>query len=293
MTTIRCSSLDRVMSCAHSLRLPIIVAEEPGYATEGTNKHERAKNAIEAGTTTGDSDLDRYIYYVKSYNIETSHQSVILLGDTEYLLRGTCDAYGIDPIRGGILEVVDLKTGYKEVSPFCAQLKGYAYLIIKNKNPDVTHIKLTIFQDGCANSIVVTKEGFCEDFEARLAESVATVSYESGKHCTYCPSKAHCLKMLTLGKVTAEEKFKFTDSLLDLVKYKPVIDKLAISAKKYCIEHNPNAFKSYVRRTRVWKDASLAPKEQKTMTVAKALREGWDSEDNIKYISTTHWRLNE
>ncbi len=286
--SIRCSELERFLSCAHSFRLPRSKEEETKYATDGTAKHLLAVALLGAadGTVSVDADINSYVEYARGYTAESFHSYTT----NDYTLTGTCDAYNIN---GDVLDVVDLKTGFQEVSPYCAQLKGYAYLLLSGDliQSGLKHLKLTIFQHGCANSVMVPVEGFCEEFERRLLEAIKYSPYIAGDHCTYCPSKIYCLKMRSLGECDGD--VKLADDLLALVRYKSTLEKLTIDAKQHCLKHRKDAFRSYNRRTRVWVDESIAPTEQKVMSVAKALRLGLasTSANNVKHVDTVLWKL--
>jgi hypothetical protein len=289
MVKVRCSSLDRVLKCTHSLKLPVerygveaskeiidmirndsLHIDDNQHASQGTAQHILAELYI-----NGKVEIDRlnpntqvYARYVSNgYTLENS----MCLDFDGFTLLGTPDAYKI--ISDDTIEIVDLKNGFQEVSIFSNQFKGYGVLLL-NKYPKVSKVKITIVQN-CRKTSQTFKrreiEGLVDVVQKKLKENV----WEEGPHCQFCPSVIHCLKKSEkLTKINAKSMLENLKNESDIVKYLK-------ESKKYLLKHRPEWFNIKTRRIKKWIDKSQAPREEGILSPAQALAKGYDVDDNI------------
>jgi len=292
MEKIHCSSLDRVIFCAHSLRLPI-EEQESEFSTRGNILHALAKQLYDNEIIYIDNLEDTkyiqmYVDYLKlknDYVIEERFSTTI--ADSEITLSGIIDAYRIDDEE---LEIVDLKTGFQSVNPLINQLKGYAYLILKNTSKNPKKIKLSIHQLGELKSITLDPNGFKELFEAIILESIKNVTYKLGDYCVFCPSKIHCKKFRKyIPSLTA----KSNGEMINILRNKNKIIKLIEQIENKLKSENPEYFYTYYKIFKSWKDNTKAPKNAMTVNEAIKLKLITDEDENIEFTKKEYLKLKE
>ena len=234
---VRCSELDRVFNCAHSLFLPK-TSHETQYTIDGTGQHDLAfkylnSKYINEFDDNMNENTRAYCLYLKSKSNELVLEQSYTEDLGDFDLSGHPDAYYID---GTTLEIVDLKNGHNSVSPLTNQLKGYAYLITREfKHKKFRKIILTVFQD-CQPSSIVINGKILRDFVRRLKRTVKLKNIQPGTHCQFCNRKAHCVAL----RVNYE-----TDDLNDMVyilKHKSAIKSSITSIEKKILSEYPDWF---------------------------------------------------
>lgn len=231
---IRCSSLDRIVKCVQSLWLP-----QHEYATEysikGTTQHELLKNAL--------NNLDSVDHYLKEMNYNTEIAFYYLKDVIDkglevhieqrkirefhnFILQGTPDAYWYDDCN---LYILDLKNGYQEVDPLTNQLKGYGLL---THRPETKYVHIIIIQDGEVKKISF-QNGLLYILKLMIDRSILYKHFESGEHCTYCPSKQHCKKM----RDPLDNKDEY-----ELLRNESHIKKMLVEVKTRAQEEHPEWF---------------------------------------------------
>ena len=269
---ISCSSLDRILKCPTSARLPAINKPSSDAAKSGNREHGLAldnflKNNI-------DSPYLRYVASPKAY-----YSGIEWKGNrhfNNFTLTGIVDFWRV---IGSTLEIIDLKTGSYPVSPISNQLKGYALLLcdtLSSFDVHIENVKLTIFQFDKPISIVLTKADL-DLFSEYLCNRIDSEDTVEGKHCVYCPCWLSCpLKTAVTErshdhmKIPTSLDFKRSRELLlaksDIVRY---LDEL----KSNFINDYPDSVEYRTRKAKYWKDARSAP--TKGMTVAEAMKSGY------------------
>ena len=300
MIKIRCSELERVLNCAHSLRLPRFEMQTDKHAIEGRLQHAYAHTVLAMGTMSDELSPNtiKYIEFVKSLKGEKHYEEYLEYEAYGHILTGTSDAVIYNENES--LHIVDLKTGYQEVDPFCDQLKGYALLWYNkfyNDSRKYQNIKiyLSVVQNEEITTVTLHPSDILE-LSSEINKSLSFSTFDTGPHCKYCPSKIHCLKMHAQVK-NANENENFIDmvrykseiNLIDMVRYKSAIENTLKEAKEYLIKTHPEYFRFVARRNKRWIDESIAPTYQKAMTPAQALKENLQVSDNIEIKETyTH-----
>lgn len=280
--TIRCSSLDRILKCPGSLKLEAIDEQDSTYAAEGKDAHDEA--LLDYFNLDFSSPYLQYLDNPRSYynGIEYACSAHF----DNFTLTGTVDFWRI--INGSTLEVVDLKTGYVDVSPLTNQLKGYALLLCNHLvafDITIAQIKLTVFQNDKPQSVTLSVKEIAS-FVNYLEETIKKDTISEGKHCQYCPSFLFCpLKKLTVERSHDQMTqptpmdFKRSRELLlarsEIVKY---LDKLKINF----IQSYPDSVGYKTRKSKVWREGVATPLLE--MSVAKAIKNGYyvDGLFNIK-----------
>ena len=308
--TLRCSSLDRVLNCSHSLRLPK-EEDHSVYATAGTEQHRLAseyliesqvadakflspRDHLETFYKGMDANTKFYVDYVEHF-FDPQNMAYIEWSlkvdekEDSFILTGTADAIGIDR-ETKTLHIIDLKSGFEEVLPLTNQLKGYALLAyVAFDTEPIEQIQLTIIQNEEISSITIEPYQL-KHFKDELNDSIISKSYALGDHCRYCPSKIHCLKLREFGEgiITSHE----TNSpyrLLNIVRHKKIIESMLEDSKTYLLKHQPTWFERKTRNLKKWIDESKAPVMDKIMTPAAALKLDKKYESNItKYQSHSY-----
>jgi len=272
--TIRCSSLDRILNCAHSLRLPKHDFEST-YATKGTEQHNLAEDYLKGrDVKTLDLNTKMYVEYVKDYNIEEQLEHDF----KTFVLTGKPDAWHTSH---NTLEIVDLKSGHMLVEPTSNQLKGYAALVLQKE--DAKNIKLTIIQDCEIKTFEFESDGFVKGFINEINKSLENHTFETGDHCNFCPSKPHCLRMYTM--------LKDDNDVINIIRNKSILTKTMEEMEKVLLRESPELFIKTYRRYKKWIDEGHAPIEEKTMSVAKALKLGLADESMIEVNEKTYFKL--
>jgi len=243
MITIRCSSIERVLNCAHSLFLPVEKSDN-FYSEEGNKEHQIAFEFL----VEGDKDKKKVLWdkmnpntqlYCKYVNSLIKKGYKVHLEKTykrqfsNFILQGTPDCwYG----ENDLIEIVDLKNGYQEIEPFSNQLKGYA-LLVNTLEPffkKLMSIKLTIIQHEEIKSVEFLETGLI-DLIYLLDESIVTHRFETSRHCNFCPSKIHCLKMT--------EPIDKNDKIIERVKNKSYIKKMLDESEQKLYDERPEWFR--------------------------------------------------
>lgn len=207
------SSASRVFACTASFFAAQGYEDTAGEAAqEGTAMHELAEamfkgqtlathyNGIEI-TESHVEAVEPYVAYLKSLPGDVMVEAKVHIVDE--LVWGTSDAIHVDEEKG-LLEVIDLKTGYNPVyAKGNTQLQLYALGalnfidMIREFTPET--VRLTIMQPRHSD------EPFSHDmtlaellaFKAELMKVVAKiesgdVEFSPGNHCKYCPHRADC-----------------------------------------------------------------------------------------------------
>lgn len=249
--TIRCSELDRVLSCPGSLTLCNIVAPRKGdEGTEGTALHQMAHSRMQKELgASGDPgkevecksvEFSKWIsdYYVR-FVTDTFPKDWALLIETAlayefegFILSGHIDALAISP-DGTEAIMADLKTGYDPVDPadINEQVFGYACLLLR-AYPDLQKITAYIVQPRNDED-----EGFARVSEpmilegSTLAASLFTMETRVGrslqnamevnsgpKQCLWCPAAMQCPAAIAERNLM---KIKLTPEHLEAIKATP------------------------------------------------------------------------
>lgn len=287
---IRCSSLDRVFQCAHSLRLPTFKAPST-YAADGTEKHDRISTILTILSTLSgkddikiDEDIKPYIDYIRALNLSVFHVEKKLTHDYKdiYTLSGTPDIFG--RIKQ-TLYVIDYKSGFQSVLPTSLQLQGYAYLILKNKLFNrVREIKLIIFQNDEPEELSLDRNTILK-LGAQLSERIKRWTYARGAHCQFCESKLNCKLMMDDVKALLVDD-KNISRLEDIEKNKTYLTQLIKDNHHYLLKLHPDKFFEKSRQKKVWKKGY-----EKPYSVSKALGLGEEITQDVEYEieTSTSW----
>lgn len=239
---IRCSSIDRYLTCGHSLFLPQEVTETK-YSTSGVSEHEKAERFLKETNTVKkkliwnslSSNTQSYCKYATKLSLrydlkleqhyECEFEFFTLSGHPDLWYHNTDFEY---------VEVVDLKSGYQPVSLLGNQFKGYAYLV--NQHLKVDKIKITVIQDNQVNSINFQKKDI-DHLISLLDESVKLKTLKASDECQFCPSKIHCVEM---------RPNYFTDDICEitkLVENKKYLKATLDDVEKKLLVERPEMFK--------------------------------------------------
>lgn len=291
MITVRCSQLDRILNCSHSLLLPIENMDTV-YSLEGTEQHRLAsevlkKNRIDKSLINDNTQL--YINSVLENETYTIEEKYSIQYDT-FILSGCPDAWSIID-KEKTLHIYDLKNGYELVTPNSYQMIGYALLMyetLKDKH-SIDDIKLTIIQDEQKRELTL-KPGSLFEFKDRVEKAIVSKTFKDGEHCRYCPSKAHCLIMRnTLDNINTKDRRQ----MIEIVKRESNLVKTIKDYKSLLLSENIQWFDRSIRRMKKWKDESKAPLRQTPIRLSpsQALKEGYDIKDNIEIEESISYKI--
>lgn len=215
---IRCSRLPRVMKCSASLRAPEV---EIDYNAPEAQRG-RCVHAVMADVARADlsalPDLDPYLAkwpIVDGDEIERLARNGLriwkrlrmgfrTLGVEKKLmappLTGTPDVFGV-PAEPEIV-IIDWKSDW-EPRDYNDQLRGYAWLVIRNYSPadPPTRIKLVTawLRYGEYDSVVMSWDDFSAWF-ARLEKQLKSDVFSPGEHCTFCGIEHECAALTALTR---------------------------------------------------------------------------------------------
>ena len=283
--TIRCSSLPRILKCAHSAYLPQVELESE-YAKAGTEQHKMAESVLKKDGKYHYRDLSYNTQLYVDYVCNVHFPNIHIEKSLSYSLPNGIELTGTPDCALFIewaLHIVDLKTGHQPVDPNNPQMLGYALLALNNYDypDDINVITLNIIQDGEVKSYRVEKEEL-ELFESRLIKSLSEHTFETGDHCNWCQSKPFCQLM---NNVTMHG--------IDGMNHKTILQNERLiksnieQIKAHAMEYNPDWFDKKERNIKKWKDGFVPPQEAKFMSPARALAKGLATEDDID-IETTY-----
>jgi len=228
------SRVPRVALCAGSLLAEDALPQEPSgeAAAKGTAIHELAERILTGQPISDDAPADLVEVAQKYAHVVTEQtkgakKHFVELDVTEALktihpwLGGTADYVAVG---GGVLTVVDLKTGRNEVDPeWNPQLLTYALgAAVALKAPDNVKVRLAIFQPDCGG----WKEFWCAypdlmDWRDSLL-GVANRAMQANaprtptpEACKYCRARVHCPELQT--QVKEQAKQDHCENILDMV----------------------------------------------------------------------------
>lgn len=294
---IRCSNLDRIINCSHSLLLPV-EENDSNFAKLGREQHNLAAKYLnnELLDYKNDSSLDKntitYIEYVLRLEGERFIEVQKQINLVYFILKGKADAVAL---KDNFIEVVDLKSGFADVLPLSNQLKGYgliwglqhfsAYDFFKEN----ICIRLTIVQNNQIKSITLSFKDVIK-LERLIMDSINKHTYSVGAHCQYCPSKIHCKKLV--NSVTLERGN--TEKTIKMVRNKSLIEKMLNEQKDYLLKNKPKWFDRKTRKLKYWIDESKAPVgDRKLLIPAAALKINESYMSNIKLVDSYSYQLKE
>jgi len=302
--TIRCSELDRLLKCTHYLLLPRI-ERDTTYASAGRVQHQYAKDVLEGQKREVDSNTQDYIDYIKNVNQRFDAPCKVILEQTFmlnlsakhnnsnyfYVLQGTPDAI-IYCWKKKTIEIVDLKSGYQEVTPFTNQLKGYA-LLAKRKFPNAQKFILSIAQN---NEVVSFNfddtEYFLRDFKKKILNILKEGRYKLSKYCLWCSSKLHCLKMHNQAKqLIANPSREELTTHIKLLQNETNINKMLTETKEYLTINKPEYFIKKVRRVKVWVEGVDIPTIEKELSPTQALNIDKKYKENITETTKISYKI--
>lgn len=195
---IRCSSLERVLKCGHSVFLPSEKLTSK-YSEDGENQHQIAYNFLSSDDKKiKQLNWDKMNENTKTYcryihNIQKT-TSVVLEKHYQkeyrnFILSGHPDCWYMGD---DMIEIIDLKNGYQDISILNNQLKGYALLVKDQKS--VTKFKLTIIQKSSIECLCLYSEEI-ENIIPEIEKALFERNITPCGVCQFCPSKIHCIAM--------------------------------------------------------------------------------------------------
>lgn len=219
------SRVPRVALCAGSLLAEDALPAEPSgeAAAKGTAIHELAERILTGQPLPDDAPADLMEVAQKYAHVVTeqtkgSKRHFVELNVTDALktihpwLGGTADYVAVG---GGVLTVVDLKTGRNEVDPeWNPQLLTYALgAAIALKAPDTVKVRLAIFQpdDGgwkefwCAYPDLIDWRDSLLGV-ANRAMQVNAPRTPTPEACKYCRARVHCPELQAQVKEQAKQE---------------------------------------------------------------------------------------
>lgn len=198
MITLRPSAAERWMNCPASA---FHNEDKPTkYSKAGTDLHSQAHDIL-IGKANIDENTDENVKFYCDYVLRSSMASYMPpdyertiareLGDIE--IKGTPDAvlYFYDAV-----EIVDFKSGYKDVEPDSPQLILYAYLAVLGHNKVI----LTVIQNKQIKTRVIHNFKESEELKNVLSKIPNILKpnpvYQEGSWCQFCSFKTKCKKYL-------------------------------------------------------------------------------------------------
>ena len=191
--SLRCSSLDRLFKCSHFVKYPNSSISTSEFASDGTELHNNAEQAIK-----GRCEPRREVFYYYEYAISKIKKSTLYGVESSFkttfdnfVLTGSVDFWCyIDDT----LYIVDLKTGTRRVYPFCYQLRGYELLVKKYlETLDIipNQTKLKIFQFG--REFTYTSQ-INDDLVREITHQLGKLNLPiMGGHCSWCNALVDCI----------------------------------------------------------------------------------------------------
>lgn len=248
---IRCSSLDRILNCAHSLRLLPITSYKSNFASSGSKIHAE----IEEGETEDFSGA-KYLEYLSSFPDVKKEFACPEYSTDTWRLTGTVDAWVKDE---NTLHIIDFKSGYERVSHLASmQLRGYAFLLIKS-GIECEYVTLTIFQESSPRSITLPKE-IVLSLERQINDSLSSWTFQPGSYCKYCPGAWCCQKLFS------------SPDPVELMENKKAIENALTQAESYTKKHFRELW--HIKkdgRDWKWKKGVEIPQTTKDLTPIQAL----------------------
>lgn len=291
--TIRCSSISRVLQCAHSTLLPKEEFENP-YTLAGTIQHEIAEYMLQHKDNYMDeinANTRLYIDTITSYHAKKLHIEESARHEfPDFILTGTPDCWFV---KGHTLHIFDLKNGENVmIAPNDHQLLAYALLIYHNMLDETN--RLESFHTIKTHIVQCEKvETYEVDFheltvlQAALEKSFRDHSYRIGPSCGWCPSKIHCLKLR--GATDEVLFFKDDDAMHRTLKNKSKIEKTLKDMYSVSLKNNPEWFEKKGRNYKQWIDSDNAVFDTKALTPTQALAEGYKVDDRIETVTKYHY----
>jgi hypothetical protein len=220
------------------------------YASEGTQLHKQAEEFLKNFKPCDNDKIKVYVDFVNSlivnaflYGIEDKVYVPNIHPEINY---GKVDFWSYD-LENNMLNIVDLKTGFRDVSPVESwQMIAYAVGLRKHlidagalQKPESLKINLIIVQPPSYNDKVKSWIFDCKKLDEFLTilKDAAHNAYKenpvrkSGMHCVYCDNRSTCLTMNTMLQLCADlcsiegfienysikEKINFLDSVKKLI----------------------------------------------------------------------------
>lgn len=220
------SAAHRWMECGKSVELSEGVEDRPGrYAERGTRLHEVAYRRLvgeipdghaAADDAEGEAIVREYVDYVRSRSgVDFCEVKTEVVPD---LCGGTADAVVYDS-RGGVLEVVDLKTGsgVKVFAKENLQLAIYALGVLRKYVSviDPREVKLTIVQPALGHVDTWKVETlYLATWGEKIRHRVANLEAGRGVDfapsegaCRWCPARSTCPALQERAQAAAREAF--------------------------------------------------------------------------------------
>lgn len=247
-------------------------------ALEGTRKHELCEVRLSTGewpesaSLSDIEELRNYVQYVEDRSLlaNLTIEEVALLEPItgEPGATGSIDALLVDD---NYLEIVDLKTGAKRVSPDSSQLKMYAAAVALELDYDGREVAMTVHQGGEAHTHrMSTRElmwwaaevkSYVEHHERKLHETRTYEFRPSDDNCTWCPFLETCPALKEYrDKIAAQDFAAFDATKADpdemaealtmigpLRKWATRVEQLALEQAK--VGNAPTGFKLVAART--------------------------------------------
>ena len=224
MVTIRCSQLDRILTCPASLVVPDLVIESPddSAARMGTGvhaflaariggsdwlaAHEKGKATGEIGIDVADEFADlcgrawwAWEQVAEAFPDPQTEHTFEPLVDYEVTLTGTADIVSIVDRE---VRICDHKTGRLDVSN-TNQLKGYGCLALQECDADAVRATKLHVRSGTHETHVWTRDELAHWWESVTKAVRQTNVYRPGDVCRYCPRRWDCDAHLTLIRYAA------------------------------------------------------------------------------------------
>ena len=230
------------INCPGAATLRATVPDEPAgeAAVRGNAYHDAAEHALKEGLNAEDllgMTWRRYTVtkevidlHLKSYiGFVDDHADDWDWFDVELFMThpdipdcgGTAD---LIYKKGRTLGIGDLKTGQNLISPKADSLHFYAAVAVLSQDliDDIDDVELTIFQLGEVKQAIITIEELLDWHDRYYASYSDGESFNSGKHCTWCPAMSIC----PAKRAVAEAAFKYKSIGNDLATALEMIQEL-------------------------------------------------------------------
>lgn len=300
---IRASSMDRVLNCTHSVYLPSDAEylETSEAAKLGSQQHAFAEVFLKNRNKTYPDAMNLNTRFYVDFISNLNPKYVVIekrfnLDENSYIVSGQIDALVIDQQNN--LYVVDLKNGRFKVNANSYQNQTYLMLLVNTHanfllDPEIRDFRsMKSYHGVIVQNETVKIEEFTlqqiDDFRKHVKETLAKRIYKTGDHCTFCPSKAHCV--LIKQKITKVAMKKYEDAsdeyIHETLKDKKIIEKTLEDLWTISINKHPEWFNKKEIKNRSWIYPDRAPTQVVTLSVNQALKSGLsikDLEDNISY----------
>ncbi|MGB3468395.1 MAG: hypothetical protein WBA74_24130, partial [Cyclobacteriaceae bacterium] len=139
-------------------------------------------------------------------------------------------------------------------------------------------------------SITITKDTFIalkDSMINKLIMSIEKVTFETGDHCRYCPSKIHCKKLYNNLKLDKNN----LQTYYNLVKNKSYINKMIEDAENFLLENKKEWFNKSIRKNKKWKEGIEIPLYVQKLTPAAALKINKKYQDLIEIEDKITYKL--